>query len=282
MPAEEYILSLSYGKDSMACLRAIELLGWPLDRIITADVWATDTIPADPPPMVEFKDYADEEIKRRWGIEVEHICARNKAGEKQTYEKLFYHVPVRKKADGFQDGTIAGFPYTKGAWCNDRLKTNAIDAITLAGGSLEAEQSQASPTSTMPWCNGSLKARALQGVPANQGELVQQRPQTKVFSKSAIVQGAKTNIVQYFGIAADEPNRIARHTKTGVRLPLVEIGWEESFCGLWCQCAGLLSPVYTTATRGGLLVLPQSRRRPTAKATADVPRLLGTAFEMGC
>ena len=42
----EYILSLSYGKDSLACLRAIEHLGWPLDRIVTADVWATDDIPA--------------------------------------------------------------------------------------------------------------------------------------------------------------------------------------------------------------------------------------------
>ena len=31
-----HILSLSYGKDSLACLGAIEELGWPLDRIVTA------------------------------------------------------------------------------------------------------------------------------------------------------------------------------------------------------------------------------------------------------
>lgn len=49
-PNTEYILSLSYGKDSLACLFAIEQLGWPLDRITHAEVWATDTIPADPPP----------------------------------------------------------------------------------------------------------------------------------------------------------------------------------------------------------------------------------------
>ena len=30
----EHILSLSYGKDSLACLGAIEQLGWPLDRIV--------------------------------------------------------------------------------------------------------------------------------------------------------------------------------------------------------------------------------------------------------
>ena len=53
----EHILSLSYGKDSLACLGAIEQLGWPLERIVTAEVWATDTIPADLPPMVEFKKW---------------------------------------------------------------------------------------------------------------------------------------------------------------------------------------------------------------------------------
>jgi len=74
----QHILSLSYGKDSLACLGAIEKLGWPLDRIVHAEVWATDTIPADLPPMVEFKAKADEIIKRRWGIVVEHVCAMKK------------------------------------------------------------------------------------------------------------------------------------------------------------------------------------------------------------
>lgn len=72
-PMPEHILSLSYGKDSLACLGAIEELGWPLDRIVHAEVQATDTIPADLPPMVEFKSKADKIIKERWGIEVEHF-----------------------------------------------------------------------------------------------------------------------------------------------------------------------------------------------------------------
>ena len=41
---KEYVLSLSYGKDSLGCLGAIEELGWPLDRIVHAEVWATDTV----------------------------------------------------------------------------------------------------------------------------------------------------------------------------------------------------------------------------------------------
>lgn len=84
----EHILSLSYGKDSMACFGACELLGWPIDRVVTAEVWATDTIPADLPPMVEFKAKADKIIKERWGIEVEHVKGKN------NYQDLFY----RKKS----------------------------------------------------------------------------------------------------------------------------------------------------------------------------------------
>ena len=73
-----YTLSLSYGKDSLACLGAIEKLGLPLDRIVHAEVWATETIPADLPPMVEFKKKADKIIKERYGIEVEHVWATKK------------------------------------------------------------------------------------------------------------------------------------------------------------------------------------------------------------
>lgn len=82
----QYILSLSYGKDSLACLQAIEDLDWPLDRIVHAEIWATDTIPADLPPMVEFKAKADEIIKKRWGIEVEHLCAMRGGNRTLTNE----------------------------------------------------------------------------------------------------------------------------------------------------------------------------------------------------
>ncbi len=72
------VLSLSYGKDSLACFGACEKLGIKIHRAIHAEVWATDTIPADLPPMVEFKAKADKIIKQRWGIDVEHISATKK------------------------------------------------------------------------------------------------------------------------------------------------------------------------------------------------------------
>ena len=170
----EHILSLSYGKDSLACLGAIEQLGLPLDRIIHAEVWATDTIPADLPPMVEFKAKADEIIKERYGIEVEHLCAM-RDGEKLTYEKMFYHIPKRKNSGGFEDGSPSGFPYQKGAWCNDRLKTNTLDAIARGGGGTP----YGFPLTMGSWCK-KLKYGDYLRIPNASGELVY-RTQEKGF-----------------------------------------------------------------------------------------------------
>ena len=176
----EHILSLSYGKDSLACLGAIEQLGWPLDRIVHAEVWATDTIPADLPPMVEFKAKADCIIKERWGIEVEHVKG------KLTYEKAFYRVLGGKN----RPGEIYGWHFPRGPYCNSDVKMPGLDKLEI-----------------------------------------------------------KENVI-YLGIAADEPNRF--HTLSDAKKsPLVEAGWTEVDCRKWCEENGMLSPLYTTATRGG-------------------------------
>lgn len=176
----EYILSLSYGKDSMACFGACEILGWPIDRVVTAEVWATDTIPADLPPMVEFKAKADRIIKERYGIQVEHVRA------KRNYEQCFYSICTGKSKCA---GKNYGWPMQRGPWCNSRLKQSVLQKIGKSG-------------------------------------------------------------VQYIGIAADEPNRFHVLSETK-KSPLVEAGWDESYCRKWCEENDLLSPIYTTATRGG-------------------------------
>lgn len=178
----EHILCLSYGKDSLACLGAIDQLGWPLDRIVHAEVWATDVIPADLPPMVEFKKKADKIIKDRWGITVEHVRA------KKTYEQCFYSLfPEKSKCF---DGRIHGWPLLTVPWCKSRLKLNALQKIK------------------------------------------------------------KINDVEYIGLAADETKRF--HNLSGKKKsPLVEAGWDETHCRQWCEENDLLSPIYTTATRGG-------------------------------
>ena len=76
--------------------------------------------------------------------------------------------------------------------------------------------------------------------------------------------------MQYLGIAADEPERIERHNKPGFLMPLVEIGWDEAYCRKWCEENNLLSPIYTSATRGGVLVLSQSRCRPAPSSPQNL------------
>lgn len=182
----EHVLSLSYGKDSLACLGAIEELGWPLDRIIHVEVWATDTIPADPPPMVEFKTKADAIIKGRWGIEVEHVRSP------YSFESRFYTI-CNGKNEKYR-GKITGFPGIIRKWCNSTLKTVPLDK-------------------------------------------------------------AKRGCISYLGIAADEPNRFHNITEAK-KSPLIEAGWTEAHCWEWCEANSLLSPIYTTATRGGCWFCP--------------------------
>lgn len=178
---KEYILSLSYGKDSLACLGAIEELDWPLDRIIHAEIWATDTIPADLPPMVEFKKQADAIIKERWGITVEHVRS------KYSYQERFYKI-CEGKNEKYR-GKITGFPGIIRNWCNSELKISPMNKL-------------------------------------------------------------KKDCISYLGIAVDEPGRFHNLTDTK-RSPLVEAGWTEQKCRIWCEENGLLSPIYISSERGG-------------------------------
>lgn len=86
------VLSYSYGKDSGACIYACEQLGIPIHEMITADVWATDDIPADLPPMWDWKTKADSITKERYGIDVKHVCAMTTKEKK--YNPNFQNPPV--------------------------------------------------------------------------------------------------------------------------------------------------------------------------------------------
>jgi len=117
----QYIASLSYGKDSCAMLEVIHQHKMPLDRIVHVEIMATDTIPADLPPMMEFKAKADKIIKERYGIEVEHLYSR------KTYEGQFY---TKYKASAKnRPNQIYGFPIVRGPWCNNLLKTDPLKSI---------------------------------------------------------------------------------------------------------------------------------------------------------
>lgn len=67
--------------------------------------------------------------------------------------------------------------------------------------------------------------------------------------KSDTTDGDK-DIVEYLGIAADEPKRFGQ-LNAKKRAPLAELGIEEDLCGLHCQYEGILSPSYETSFRDG-------------------------------
>lgn len=177
----EYIASISYGKDSLAMLEVIHRNSLPLDRIVHVEIMATKDIPADLPPMMEFKKKADAIILDKYGIPVEHISAP------YSYEDYFYYVCNGKRSRN--RGKIYGFPLQKGNWCNSRLKVGVLERV-------------------------------------------------------------QKDAVTYIGIAADEPRRYHNLSETK-RSPLVEFGWTEAMCRTWCEENDLLSPIYTSAARGG-------------------------------
>ena len=117
----EYIASISYGKDSLAMLEVIHRYSLPLDRIVHVEIMATDTIHADLPPMVAFKEKADKIIYKKYGIRVEHISSP------KSYEDYFYSVSNGEKS--LYAGKIYGFPMQKGNWCTGRLKQSVLQKV---------------------------------------------------------------------------------------------------------------------------------------------------------
>lgn len=106
-------------------LEVIKQHNMPLDRIVHVEIMATETIPADLPPMMEFKAKADKIIKERYGIEVEHLH------NKETYEQHFYRV--RGERAKTNKGVMYGFPMVLGTWCNSDLKTPWLKKIAKPG-----------------------------------------------------------------------------------------------------------------------------------------------------
>ncbi len=180
----QYIASVSYGKDSLAMLEIIKQHNMPLDRIVHVEIMATNTIPADLPPMMEFKHKADKIIKNRYGIDVEHIHSNI------TYEEKFYTKITNKARKKENVGRIYGFPMLLGPWCNSELKVKELKKI------------------------------------------------------------AKKDVIQYIGIASDEPNRFHNLTERKIS-PLVLHGITELECMEICKNLDLVSPIYTFSTRGG-------------------------------
>ena len=187
----KYVASLSFGKDSMAMLIKIKELGLPLDEVIYVDIMFDDDTSGETPEMASFITKAEKILKEKFNVEVTHLRG-------VTFKEQFYKIKQRGK----HIGDNYGFPYTIGAWCNDRLKMQPIKEYM--------------------------------------------RKQTD-------------EIIQYVGIAYDEPERYERLNHETHIAPLYDLKITEKEAMEICKKYDLLSPIYKTSFRGGCWFCPKQR-----------------------
>lgn len=92
-----------------------------------------------------------------------------------------------------------------------------------------------------------------------------------------------SDIVQYVGIASDEPKRLARLKSEGkiskVSL-LQKYGYTEDMAKQKCLEYGLLSPIYGGGNRGGCWFCPNVRIKDFAKFKLAHPSLWGELIKL--
>lgn len=187
----KYVASLSFGKDSMAMLIKIKELGLPLDEVIYVDIMFDDDTSGETPEMASFITKAEKILKEKFNIEVTHLRG-------VTFKEQFYKIKQRGK----HIGDNYGFPYTIGAWCNDRLKMQPIKEY---------------------------------------------------------MRKQKEQVIQYVGIAYDEPERYERLNHETHIAPLYDLKITEKEAMEICEKYDLLSPIYKTSFRGGCWFCPKQR-----------------------
>ncbi len=170
---------------------------------------------------------------------------------------MFYHVPVRRpqtiqvereRESRFRPEDIRGFPMHGMPWCQAILKRSA--RLPSAG--------QHQGISRNCWGQMVPEAQERLGpryrdFPSKSLLGAENSRSTRsrlLFSDEPDTTGRDKNIVEYLGIAADEPKHFAQLNQKK-RAPLVEFGIEEGLCGLYCQYAGCLSPTYEASQRDG-------------------------------
>ena len=187
----KYVASLSFGKDSMAMIIKIKELGLPLDEVIYVDIMFDDDTSGETPEMASFITKAEKILKEKFNVEVTHLRG-------VTFKEQFYKIKQRGK----HIGDNYGFPYTIGAWCNDRLKMQPIKEY---------------------------------------------------------MRKQKEKVIQYVGIAYDEPERYERLNHETHIAPLYDLKITEKEAMEICKKYDLLSPIYKTSFRGGCWFCPKQR-----------------------
>lgn len=204
-PNTLYVASVSRGKDSTAMLRAIQLMGWPLDMIASVDIWATDDIPAELPPMVAFKDEWDAKCLEQFGVPVTRLCATRKVSDSQN-------VKVERERERATSGTSTERTPTETLVSRIRGKTEFTDSPSAQ--ELGATDISKSPLyqkltyeklfyhvpkrrSNVVHVERERESRKADRIPANQGELVyvaQNRTCRKTQSRDSLLSTKRNGV----------------------------------------------------------------------------------------
>ena len=91
----KYVLSLSFGKDSMAMLLEIIKRKLPLDYVIFCDIKFNNEISGEHPLMAEWIPQAEKILKDKFNIDVIHLTA------KKNFTEQFY--TIKKKGNHIGD-----------------------------------------------------------------------------------------------------------------------------------------------------------------------------------
>lgn len=207
-----YIASLSFGKDSLAMLIKIKELGLPLDEVIYCDIRFDEELSGEMPLMAEFIPKAEKILKEKFDIEVKHLRG-------VTFVEQFYKIKQRGK----HIGDNYGFPYTIGAWCNDRLKIKPIKKY---------------------------------------------------------LQSIKEPVIQYVGIAYDEPERYEKLNHETHIAPLYDLKITEKEAMEICKEYDLLSPIYESSFRGGCWFCVKQRLSQLRNLYENYPELWNKLKEL--
>ena len=185
-----YVLSLSFGKDSMAMLIEIMKRKLPLDYVIFCDIKFDKNTSGEHPQMAQWIPEAEKILKDKFKVDVIHL----------TSETTFWDIFYKKKIRGKHIGQNYGFPYLNS-----------------------------------PWCNGELKMKPI-------NDFIKKLLKTET-------------VVEYVGIAKDEPKRLERfkelETENHKYITLADLNIDEAQAMEICKEHGLLSPKYTNSFRGG-------------------------------
>ena len=112
-----HILSCSWGKDSAAAAIVRMEHNEPIDEIVYCRIMFDENTSAELPAHEDWiYSHAIPLMERRYGLKTTVVQSD------RTYCEQFY----TKYQKGKRIGNIYGFPFLRGPWCNDRLKTRPI------------------------------------------------------------------------------------------------------------------------------------------------------------